>query len=146
MTYETIRVERGGSVARVVCDRPEVRNALDARMIAELTEAFDTLSADASVRAVALRGEGAAFSGGADINYMRASLDLGEAENEADARRLSAMFAAIDNCAPPVVARVHGAALGGGSGSSPADSAPSTNKATSTELAIGEKLDLGAGD
>jgi len=116
MTYETIRVERGGPVARVVCDRPEVRNALDARMIAELTDAFDTLSADASVRAVVLRGEGAAFSGGADVNYMRASLDLGEAENEADARRLSAMFAAIDGCAPPVVARVHGAALGGGSG------------------------------
>ena len=116
MKFTTIRVERDGPVARVAFARPDVRNALNAEMIAEVTQAFSELSDDAGVRAVVLRGDGPAFSGGADINYMRAGLDLGEAENERDALRLSDMFAAIDRCAPPVIARVHGAALGGGSG------------------------------
>lgn len=101
---------------RVTCARPDVRNALNAQMIADLTAAFSALSSDVSVRAVVLQGDGASFSGGADINYMRASLDLGEKENEADSLRLSDMFASIDRCASPVIARVHGAALGGGSG------------------------------
>ena len=116
MTFETLRVERQGPIARVTFARPDVRNALNARMIAELTTAFAALSSDESVRAVVLQGAGASFSGGADINYMRAGLDLGEKENEADALRLSDMFASIDRCAAPVIARVHGAALGGGSG------------------------------
>jgi len=116
MTQETIIIEREGAVARVRLNRPGVRNALDARMISELTQAFTALSADAGVRAVVLEGEGKMFSGGADINYMRAGLDLGEAENKSDALRLSEMFASIENCAAPVVAKVHGAALGGGSG------------------------------
>lgn len=114
--YETIIVERTGSVARVRCNRPDVRNALNARMIAELTAAFKELADDETARVVVLQGEGATFSGGADIGYMRSGLDLGEEENYADALLLSDMFAAIENCAIPVIARVHGAALGGGSG------------------------------
>jgi methylglutaconyl-CoA hydratase len=116
MTYETILVERTGSLTRVTFNRPDVHNALNARMIAELTEAFRSLSADDATRVVSLQGEGPTFSGGADINYMRAGLELGETENYGDALRLSDMFAAIEECAAPVVARVHGAALGGGSG------------------------------
>lgn len=115
-TYETLIVEREGAVARVRCNRPDVRNALDVQMIAELTRAFGTLADDESVRAVVLQGEGTVFSGGADINYMRAGLELGEKENELDALRLADMFGAIDRCAPPVIGRVHGAALGGGAG------------------------------
>ena len=114
--YTTLNVERTGAVARVTFNRPDVRNALDARTIAELTACFHALADDSALRAVILAGSGAAFSGGADINYMRAGLELGEEENEADALRLSDMFAAIDECPVPVVARVHGAALGGGSG------------------------------
>jgi len=116
MTYETIIVERTGSVGRITFNRPEVHNALNARMIAEITEAFRSLSADGSTHVVLLAGEGPSFSGGADINYMRAGLELGETENYEDALRLSDMFAAIDQCAVPVVARVQRAALGGGSG------------------------------
>ena len=116
MTYETIIVERADAVARVRCNRPAVRNALNAQMIAELTGAFHAFADDASLRAVVLDGEGETFSGGADINYMRAGLDLGENENYADALRLSDLFAAIENCPVPVIARVQGAALGGGSG------------------------------
>jgi methylglutaconyl-CoA hydratase len=113
---ETIIVERDGGIGRVRFNRPDVRNALNARMIAEVTDAFRSLSDDTSIRGVVLEGEGKMFSGGADINYMRAGLDLGEEENYNDALRLSDMFAAIDECAAPVIAKVHGAALGGGSG------------------------------
>jgi methylglutaconyl-CoA hydratase len=113
---ETIVVEREAGIARVRLSRPDVRNALNATMIAELTQAFGELSRDASVRVVVLEGEGKMFCGGADIAYMRSGLDLGEEENFNDALRLSDMFASIDTSAAPVIAKVHGAALGGGSG------------------------------
>jgi methylglutaconyl-CoA hydratase len=113
---DTIVLEHDGDVARVRLNRPDVRNALDTKMIAEITETFRALSGDTSVRCVVLDGAGKAFSGGADINYMRASLDLGEEENFQDALRLSVMFGSIEDCAAPVIAVVHGAALGGGSG------------------------------
>ncbi len=114
--YQTLAVERTEAVARVSFNRPDVRNALDARTIADVTDCFRSLAGEAGLRAVVLQGKGAVFSGGADVNYMRAGLDLGQAENEADALRLADMFAAIDDCPVPVIARVHGAALGGGSG------------------------------
>jgi methylglutaconyl-CoA hydratase len=97
-------------------NRPDVRNALDGRMIAELADAFVALAADESVRAVVLEGAGMMFSGGADVNYMRASLELDQDENYRDAVRLSDMFKVINDCPAPVIARVQGAALGGGSG------------------------------
>ena len=114
--YETLILERAGGVARVAFNRPDVRNALDARTIAEVTACFTELAADEALRAVVLQGRGASFSGGADVKYMRAGLELGEKENEADALRLADMFASIDDCPVPVIARVQGAALGGGSG------------------------------
>ncbi len=113
---ETIALDRSADVVRVCMNRPEVRNALDARMIAELTDAFAEIREDAHVRAVVLEGAGKTFSGGADINYMRHSLELTREENYQDALRLSDMFAAIDQCPAPVVARVQTAALGGGAG------------------------------
>lgn len=113
---ETIAIERAAHVVRVRMNRPDVRNSLDARMIAELTEAFAAFAGDDDLRAVVLEGAGKMFSGGADVNYMRASLELGAQENYEDALRLSDMFKAIDDCPAPVVARVQTAALGGGSG------------------------------
>src|SRR6478735_11859083 len=93
--------------------RPERRNAFDASLIAELTEAF----ADAGdARVVVLAGEGASFSAGADVEWMRSSVELTEEENVHDALRLRAMLDAIDGCPTPVVARVQGHALGGGGG------------------------------
>jgi len=111
-----LRVEREGARARVVLARPEVRNAFDAELIARLREAFTALSGDASVRVIVLEGEGKTFCGGADVNWMRGSLELSEDENVRDAEAMSDMYRAIDLCAKPVVARVHGAALGGGAG------------------------------
>ena len=101
-----LRLERDGPVLRVTLARPERRNAFDAALIAELTEAFADVS---DARAVVLAGEGEAFCAGADVEWQRASIDLSYEENVADALRLYAMCEAI-------VARVHGYALGGGSG------------------------------
>jgi methylglutaconyl-CoA hydratase len=111
-----LRVEREGARARVVLARPAVRNAFNAELIARLRDTFLELGEDASVRVIVLAGEGQTFCGGADVNWMRGSLDLGESENVRDAEAMSDMYRAIDRCPKPVIARVHGAALGGGAG------------------------------
>jgi methylglutaconyl-CoA hydratase len=108
-----LRLERDGAVLRVTLARPERRNAFDAALIAELTEAFADVG---DARAVILSGQGEAFCAGADVEWQRASIDLTYKENVADALRLYTMCEAIDRCPAPVVARVHGYALGGGSG------------------------------
>jgi enoyl-CoA hydratase/carnithine racemase len=108
-----LRVERDGPVLRMTLARPERRNAFDAALIAELTEAFAEVG---DARAVLLSGEGESFCAGADVEWQRSSIDLSYGENVEDALRLFRMLEAIDNCPAPVVARVHGYALGGGSG------------------------------
>ncbi len=108
-----LRTERDGPVYRVTLARPDRRNAFDAALIAEVTEAF-ALVGDA--RAVVLSGEGPSFCAGADVEWQRSSIDLSYDENVEDAMRLYEMCEAIDTCPPPVIARVHGYALGGGSG------------------------------
>jgi methylglutaconyl-CoA hydratase len=111
---QALRVEQDGDLLRVTMARPERRNAFDADLIAELTEAFEAVGDD--VRAVLLAGEGESFSAGADVDWMRSSIELSYEENVADARRLRKMLETIDSCRAPVVARVHGHALGGGCG------------------------------
>jgi methylglutaconyl-CoA hydratase len=108
-----LRTERSGPVFRIAMARPERRNAFDASLIAELTAAFTDV---ADARAVVLSGDGPSFSAGADVEWMRSSVDLTYDENVADALRLRAMLDAIDGCHAPVVARVQGHALGGGCG------------------------------
>jgi methylglutaconyl-CoA hydratase len=110
---EALRTERDGDVLRVTLARPERRNAFDAALIAELTAAFADVG---DARAVLLAGEGPSFSAGADVAWMRASVELSYEENVADALALRRMLEAIDGCPAPVVARVHGHALGGGCG------------------------------
>ena len=111
---QALRVEQDGDLLRVTMARPERRNAFDAELIAELTEAFGAVGDE--VRAVLLAGEGKSFSAGADVDWMRSSIELSYEENVADARRLRKMLETIDSCPAPVVARVHGHALGGGCG------------------------------
>jgi len=93
--------------------RPERRNAFDAALIDELAAAFADVG---DARAVVLSGDGASFSAGADVEWMRSSIDLSYDENVADALRLRAMLEAIDSCPAPVIGRVQGHALGGGCG------------------------------
>jgi methylglutaconyl-CoA hydratase len=108
-----LRVERDGDVLRVTLARPERRNAFDAELIADLTGAFADVG---DVRAVVLAGEGATFCAGADIDWQRSAIDLSYEDNVEDALKLYRMCDAIDRCPAPVVARIQGYALGGGSG------------------------------
>jgi enoyl-CoA hydratase/carnithine racemase len=108
-----LRVERDGDLLRVTLARPERRNAFDAALIAELTAAFADV---ADARAVVLAGEGETFCAGADIDWQRSAIDLTFEENVEDALRLYEMCETIDRCPAPVVARIQGYALGGGSG------------------------------
>ena len=108
-----LRIERDEGVLRVTLAKPERRNAFDAALIAELHEAFSDV---ADARVVVLTGDGPSFSAGADVEWQRASIDLSFEENVEDALRLYRMLAAVDACPAPLVAGVHGFALGGGSG------------------------------
>jgi len=108
-----LRIERDGDVLRATLARPGSRNAFDAALIAELSEAFVDVG---TARAVVLSGDGASFCAGADVEWMRASVDLDREANVADANALRGMLEAIDRCPAPVVAVVHGHALGGGVG------------------------------
>jgi len=108
-----LRVERDGEVLRVTLARPDRRNAFDAALIAELTEAFADVG---DARAVVLSGEGPSFCAGADVEWQRVSIELDYEENVEDAMRLYRMLESIDSCPAPVVCAVHGYALGGGSG------------------------------
>jgi methylglutaconyl-CoA hydratase len=118
---EALRIERSGpngSIAHVTLSRPAVRNAFDASLIAELRATFAALERDSptELRAVVLAGDGETFCAGADIDWMRAAMALDVEGNEQDAMAMAEMFETIDTCPVPVVARVHGAALGGGMG------------------------------
>jgi methylglutaconyl-CoA hydratase len=113
--YRTVEVEGHGPVVSVVLNRPEVRNAFNAKTIDELTAAARAV-AQSDARVVILSGRGRSFSAGADISWMRSSLDFTPEENRADAARMSDMFASIGQLPQPVIARVQGAALGGGMG------------------------------
>lgn len=105
-----------GSVAEIRLARPGVHNAFDEHLIAELSDALAQVEADASVRAVVLTGEGASFSAGADLNWMRSMATASEADNNADSLKLAALMRRLNYLSKPTVARVNGAAYGGGVG------------------------------
>ncbi len=112
----TLDIQRQGTVARVFLNRPDVRNAFNDGVIAELAQAFRTLGADASLRAIVLGGHGKAFCAGADLSWMRAMADYTWEQNRADAQALADMLWAIYSCPLPVVGRVHGDCYAGGVG------------------------------
>ena len=105
-----------GPVARLRLNRPELHNAFDAGLIDALTRALEALGSDEAVRVVVLEGEGASFSAGADLNWMRGMAGASEAENREDSLALARLMRTLDELPKPTVARVHGAAFGGGVG------------------------------
>ncbi|MEM7168199.1 MAG: enoyl-CoA hydratase-related protein [Planctomycetota bacterium] len=113
---EHVLVQRNGSRATVVMDRPDVHNAFNDVVITELTDTFRELGNDPSVRVIVLSSTGKSFSAGADLNWMRRMIDYSRDENIRDAMALATLFRTIDETRKPVIARVHGAALGGGAG------------------------------
>jgi len=116
MSSGVILEMRDDGVATVTLNRPEVRNAFDEHLIAELTGLFQQLDQDGQVRVVVLAGNGKSFSAGADLNWMRRTAAYSKQENIKDALRLASMMRAVDKLSKPTVARVHGAAFGGGVG------------------------------
>lgn len=114
--YEHLSIEHEGRVSTVTLARPDSRNALNAELIEELRRSMKELAEDEEVRAIVLTGEGDYFCAGADIGYMRDTANFSYEENRQDARRLAAMFGAVEECPKPVVASVKGAAIGGGIG------------------------------
>lgn len=116
MNYTCLVLENGGPAVRVTLNRPDVHNAFDETLIAELTDCFARLNDDPAARVIVLAGAGASFCAGADLGWMGRMAGYTRDENRADAQALQRMFAAIAHCSKVTIARVHGAAIGGGAG------------------------------
>jgi len=116
MSYQALEIERHDGVATLWMNRPDVYNAFDEILIEELTDACATIAGDAAVRVVVLAGRGRHFSAGADLNWMQRAAANDEAENLADAARFATMLRTLAELPKPTIARVQGAALGGGTG------------------------------
>ncbi len=116
MLFETLEIARAGPVATLWMNRPAVFNAFNEQLIADLDSACQQLDGDAGVRVVVLAGRGKHFSAGADLHWMRRAAQGSEADNLADARRFAHMLRRIATLSKPTIARVQGAALGGGTG------------------------------
>jgi len=113
---EALSSTREGPVARLRLDRPELHNAFDAALIGALTAGLERLADDPHVRVVVLEGSGRSFSAGADLNWMRGMASADEATNREDALALARLMRTLDELPKPTIARVHGAAMGGGVG------------------------------
>ena len=115
-TFLTVESAHQDRVAVVTLRRPHVHNAFNAHMMEELTSAFRELSTDERLHAILLTGEGPSFSAGADITWMQESVAFTEEQNREDAHLLATLMQTMQDCPCPIVARVHGSALGGGVG------------------------------
>lgn len=116
MTYQLIATRREGPVEYLTLNRPDVRNAFNEHVIAELTRWAERTAGDRAVRCVVLAGTGQTFCAGADVTWMSKMVSYTHEENIRDARAMARMFSALDTLPAPIVARIHGAALGGGAG------------------------------
>jgi methylglutaconyl-CoA hydratase len=116
MTFQALQIELTGPVATIWMNRPEIHNAFDEILIAELTAACIALNEDSDVRVVILAGRGKSFSAGADLNWMKRAANNGIDDNLNDARALANMLRTLAEMKKPTIARVQGAALGGGMG------------------------------
>lgn len=115
--FQTLNVSRDArGVLTIALNRPEVRNAFNEVVIDELHEVFGQEANAPETRAVVLKGEGAAFCAGGDLNWMKKAIDFDYSENLRDTRKLAQMFALLNECPKPVIGAVHGAAIGGGVG------------------------------
>jgi methylglutaconyl-CoA hydratase len=111
-----LNIDINKHVASVILDRPDLHNAFNDELVQRITDAFTELSQRDDVRVIVLRANGKSFCAGADLNWMKRMVHYSYDENLADARAIGEMFLAIAKCSKPVIARVHGAALGGGAG------------------------------
>lgn len=113
--FNTITLNQNSGIAWLALNRPEVHNAMNAELIAELTEVYKSFN-DSQVRVVVLTGNGKSFCAGADLNYMKGIAEYGHKENVEDGKRLANLFKSIYDCPIPTIALVHGSAFGGANG------------------------------
>ncbi|MCW8835090.1 MAG: enoyl-CoA hydratase/isomerase family protein [Rhodospirillales bacterium] len=116
MTENSLITQIENGTGWIILNRPDVHNAFDDHLIADLHAAFDAMAADDAVHVVVMRAEGKSFSAGADLNWMKRMAGYSQAENEADSRKLAEMVRALDRLPKPVVGLIQGAAFGGGVG------------------------------
>jgi len=116
MPFHNLEIETQGPIATVWLNRPEVRNALDEVLLAEITQAVNQLERDDRIRVLVIAGRGKAFCAGADLNWMKRMASYSEAQNQADAMGLATMLKTLHGVRKPTIARVHGAAFAGGMG------------------------------
>ena len=114
--YRHIEVEQRGAVRWLWLNRPEVRNAFNDALVADIAAAFADVEASADTRIVVVAARGASFCAGADLNWMRSMASFSHADNHADALKVARMFHAVHSCSRPVIGRVQGDAFGGGVG------------------------------
>lgn len=116
MSYTNIEFEKSGIAGIIWLNRPDVHNAMNAEMIAEIIQAFEQVNGMDDIRYVILRGRGKSFCAGADLNYMKGIAEFGLEENYQDGLKLAKCFNVIYTCSKPTIAVVHGAAIGGANG------------------------------
>lgn len=116
MGYATVRFEKEGAVAKVILNRPDIRNAFNDQLLADLIDVFTKVRDDDRIRVVVLTGEGKAFCAGADLHWMRRVLEYTFEENYEDSFRLAQALHNIYTCPKPVIGRINGPAVGGGTG------------------------------
>ena len=115
-SHETLDVVRDGAVLHIRLNRPDVRNAFNGKVVEELQLVFRKADHDEQARVVVLSGNGKSFSAGADLTWMQEQAELPTEANERSAERMARMFLSIARCRKPVIGRIHGHALGGGTG------------------------------
>ncbi|RLF41655.1 MAG: enoyl-CoA hydratase [Thermoplasmata archaeon] len=116
MEYETIKLEKNKDVTTVILNRPDIHNAMNEKMMQELTSCFQNLSKDDSIRVIILTGNGKSFCAGADLHWMKRMVNYSMEENIEDSNLLLELYESIYSCSKPVIARVNGHAFGGGIG------------------------------
>ena len=116
MTHGTVRLVRERAIARVVLDRPDVRNAFNDQMLEDLLEAFGVIRGDATIRVAVITGEGKSFCAGGDLHWMKRVVAYTYQENYEDSLKLARMLREIYTCPKPVIGRINGPAVGGGTG------------------------------
>ena len=116
MNYETICIEKNADIATISLNRPEIHNAMNEKLMKDLTKVFHEISKDDAIRIIVLTGKGSSFCAGADLNWMKSMVNYSKAENMRDSRLLLDLYESIYQCPKPVIAKVNGHAFGGGIG------------------------------
>jgi methylglutaconyl-CoA hydratase len=116
MSYETIEIQKQKDITTIILNRPELHNAMNEKLMKELTSCFRKLNKDNQTRIIILKGKGKSFSAGADLNWMKSMVKYSKEENIKDSKLLSDLYETIYNSPKPIIGHINGHAFGGGVG------------------------------